>query len=165
VRFAKYREANPMGQSSTASPAPARVHCSFALRQILPSATWFSHSNRQRAPSFFDIRDKNFAISNFTRPRGLDDDFRRSLRVLVRHDQINFDLRQKIHRVFATAVGFRMSVLPAKALHFTNGHPINADLPQGVLDFIQFGKFDNRFNFFHTFSTVSFNHSTTLAFV
>jgi hypothetical protein len=42
-----------------------------------------------------------------------------------------------------------MPVLPAKSLHFTSGHPINADLPQGVLDFIQFGKGDYGFNFFH----------------
>jgi hypothetical protein len=39
-----------------------------------------------------------------------------------------------------------MPVLPAKSLHFTSGHPIYADFPQGVLDFIQFGKRDYGLN-------------------
>jgi hypothetical protein len=61
--------------------------------------------------------------------------------------------------MFPAAVSFRMPVLPAKPLHFTNGHPFNAYLLQGTLDFIQSGKIDHSFDFFHTFFKMSFNYA------
>jgi hypothetical protein len=48
-----------------------------------------------------------------------------------------------------------MSVLPAKSFHFTDGHPIDAHLIEGVLHFVQFGKLDRGFNLFHPYPSLA----------
>jgi hypothetical protein len=47
----------------------------------------------------------------------------------VGHHDFDFDLRQKIHGVFAAAINFRVPFLAAKALDFGNGHALDS---QGV---------------------------------
>jgi hypothetical protein len=56
-----------------------------------------------------------------------------------------------------------MSVMPIKSLHFTNGHPVHADLVQSVLDFAQSGPLNNGFDFLHVLPRVSLIHSAVPA--
>jgi hypothetical protein len=54
-----------------------------------------------------------------------------------------------------------MPVLTAKSPHFTSGHSINANFLQGVLHFIQFGKFDGGFDLFHGLTPSNDDASTS----
>jgi hypothetical protein len=42
-----------------------------------------------------------------------------------------------------------MPFLPAETLDFGNGHALDTDLIQGILDIIQPKRLDNCFDFFH----------------
>jgi len=116
-----------------------------------PVATALAVLNRQCAQRFFYLRDQDFALATGAGLGSLGDDFHCLLQDFVRHDQIKFDHRQKVHGVFLGAIGFFMPVLAAKSFHFTDGHVINANILQGILDFIQFGKLNNGFDLFHRF--------------
>src|SRR5947207_4140430 len=58
-------------------------------------------------------------------------------------------LFRSIDGVFAAAVDFGVTFLPAKAFHFGHGHAFNTELGQGFLDLLELERFDDRFQFFH----------------
>ena len=66
---------------------------------------------------FFHRADKKFSVANLARLGRLDNrlDHRDSLR--VGNHKFNFYFWQKIHRVFAAAINFRVALLTAKAFH------------------------------------------------
>src|SRR5881394_3298321 len=71
---------------------------------------------------------------------------------LVRSDSdLDLDLGQEAHRVFSTAIDFRMTFLPAIPLDFGYRQTVNANGGQGVTDFFQLEWLDDRHNNFHGF--------------
>ena len=59
---------------------------------------------------------------------------------------------QEIDGVFAAAINFGVAFLAAEAFDFGDGHAFDADFAERVFDFLQFERFDDRFDFFHSFS-------------
>src|ERR1700755_1625214 len=58
---------------------------------------------------------------------------------LVRGDcDLDLDLGQEAHRVFSTAINFRMALLTAVSLDFGHRQTMNADGGQGITDFFEF---------------------------
>src|SRR4051812_35930029 len=69
---------------------------------------------------------------------------------LVRGDgDLDLDLGQEAHRVFSTAIDFRMAFLPAVSLDFRHRETVNANGGQGVPDFFEFEWLNDRHNNFH----------------
>ena len=58
-------------------------------------------------------------------------------------------LGREIHGVFAAPVDFRVAFLAAETFHFAHSHPLDPHFRKGVLDLLQFERFDYRFNFLH----------------
>ena len=71
------------------------------------------------------------------------------VQLLVGHDQFDFDFRQEVHGVFAAAIDFGVALLAAKSLDFAHGHAFDANFAEGIFDFLELERFDDRFNFFH----------------
>ena len=67
----------------------------------------------------------------------------------IRKHNLQFDFRQEIDSVFTAAIDFGVAFLPAKSFDFSHRHPFNADFTEGVLHFLQFERFDYRFNLLH----------------
>ena len=61
---------------------------------------------------------------------------------------LNLHLRQKIDRVFAPAINFRVPFLAAEALHFRHRHSLDSELGERFLHFFEFERLDDRFEFF-----------------
>src|SRR5579859_8072534 len=80
-------------------------------------------ANPDRASQF---GDENLAVANLTRASGPQDRVDHFTRMIVRSDDFDFDLRQKVDRVFGSAVGFGMTLLPADTAHFGDRHALNA---------------------------------------
>ena len=81
----------------------------------------------------------------------LDDRADGGIGLAVGHDQFDFYLWQEIHGVFAAAINFGVAFLTAKPLDLAHGHAFDADFAEGVFDFLEFERFDDRFNFLHIF--------------
>lgn len=105
---------------------------------------------RADADDFLHIGNKYLAIPDFARPRGSDNGVNGVLDPVIRQNDFNPDLGQKIDRVFAAPVNLSVPFLAAEALDFGDGHAFDSDLGQGVFDFLQFKRLDNRVDFFHS---------------
>src|SRR5207237_8591148 len=64
---------------------------------------------------------------------------------------LDLDLGQEAHRIFGTAVDFRMALLPAISLDFRHRQTVNADGGQGVTDFFELEWLDDRHTNCHGF--------------
>ena len=67
----------------------------------------------------------------------------------VGQDDFDLHLRQEINGVLAAPIDFGVALLPAKTLDLGDGHALQAEFVQGVLDVVQFERFDDGFNFLH----------------
>src|SRR6202040_2871687 len=62
---------------------------------------------------------------------------------------LDLDLGQEAHRVFSTAVDFRMALLPPISFDFRHRETMNANGGQGIADFFELEWLDDRHNNFH----------------
>ncbi len=69
-------------------------------------------------------------------------------RTVGKHN-FNLKLGQEVDHVLRTAVEFRVSALAPEAFGFNNGHSLQTNLLQRLLNIIQFERFDDRLNFLH----------------
>ena len=97
----------------------------------------------------FDIADKNFAVANLARSSRPNDGLDGLLDQGIGQDDLDLDFREEIDRIFAATVNFRVALLAAETLHFGDGQALRAHSGQRLLNFFQFERFDNGFNFFH----------------
>src|SRR6267378_319541 len=92
---------------------------------------------------------KDFPVADLARAGGLGDDAKSELGLGVGKDQLNLDLGQKIHGVLAAAIEFGMAFLAAEPPDLSDGHSGDSDFVQGLFNFIEFERFDYRFDFLH----------------
>src|SRR5262249_51573908 len=78
-----------------------------------------------------------------------DDRVHRVANHLVRHDDFQLDLGQKIDRVFCPPVHFFVAALAAEAADFGHGHPVHARARQGILDVLELVVANHCLDFFH----------------
>src|ERR1017187_3000556 len=101
------------------------------------------------AHDILDRQDKDFAIADLTGLGGLDDRIDRLAGGIVADGDLQFRLREKIPRVFSTAINLRVPVLPAEALDLGDGHAADADGGQRFLHFLEFEWLDDGNDEFH----------------
>src|SRR5206468_3753758 len=74
------------------------------------------------ADGVFDFGYENLAVTYFSGAGRTDDRLHRRVHLRIGQDDFNFDLRQKVHRVFAAAINLGVALLTAEAFHFGHGH-------------------------------------------
>ncbi len=78
----------------------------------------------------------------------------------IGEDDLELDLGQEVHRVFAAAVDFRVALLAAEAFDLGDGHAFDAEFGEGVFDFLELERFDDGFDFLHDGEFACFLRST-----
>ena len=92
---------------------------------------------------------EHLAVANLPGPGGLGDGVNGGFHLRIGQHGFDFYFGEKIHRIFAAAINFRVPFLPAKTLDLGDGHSLDAQFVERLLDFIQLERFDDRFDFFH----------------
>ena len=101
------------------------------------------------ADGFGNRADKDLAVADTPGAGSGDDGLNGLFLHIVGDNEFDFDLGEKVNRVFAAAVKLGVALLAAVAAGFEYGHAFNACLKQGILDCIQLRRLENRFNFEH----------------
>src|SRR5258706_12874090 len=101
------------------------------------------------ADRLIHLGQKDLAIANLARSGALHDRVNGGFDDFVVDNHFQLDLRQQVDRVFASAIGFGVALLPAMPAHLEYRHPINAHLRQGFFDVFEFGGLNHRFNLVH----------------
>ena len=68
----------------------------------------------------------------------------------VGHYEIDLHFGQESYGVFAAPVNLGVPFLTTKAFHFVESHPVDPEIGKSLFHFVEFERFDNRFNAFHT---------------
>src|SRR6266705_1938363 len=79
---------------------------------------------------------ENLPVADLAGARRLDDSLDRSLEHLLRHHDLDLDLRQEVHDIFGAAVEFRVALLATEALYLGHGQPGNPDFGEGLAAFV-----------------------------
>src|ERR1700751_852337 len=74
-----------------------------------------------------DLRQEYLAITNLARTSGAHDSGHGLLHQFVGEDYFELHLRQKVDRVFTSAVELGVALLTAMSTDFENGHAVNAN--------------------------------------
>src|SRR5260370_34203575 len=82
----------------------------------------FSRFIGSNTDGLVDIIDKDFAVSDFASLCCFHDRDCRAFDDAVREDHLNFDLGEKINRIFATAVDFSVAFLASETLYLRDCH-------------------------------------------
>src|SRR5215510_7868682 len=101
---------------------------------------------------FFDIGDEDLAVTDPPGLGGATDRLDGFLDHVVAEYNLDLHLGEKIDDVFGPAVEFGMPLLPSEALGFGNGDPLQSDLLQRFLHFVEFEGFDHRLDLLHPIS-------------
>src|SRR5258708_2772262 len=104
---------------------------------------------RPDANCFLHLEEEDLPVADFTGLGGANDRLDCGLHTVIRQNDFEFDLRQKIHCVFAAAVDFSMPFLAAEPFDLTYSHSLQPNLGQGVFDLLDFERLYNRFDFLH----------------
>lgn len=97
------------------------------------------------------VKDENFTVTDFAGLRRANNRIYADIDNVVRHDNLNFYLRQKIHHILRAAIQLGMAFLTAKTFHLGDRHAGNADFSQCFADIVQLEGFNNRINLFMLF--------------
>src|ERR1039457_3833845 len=86
----------------------------------------FARFLRSNAHRGLDGTHKYFPVPDLARLGRLHDRIDRRRRKRVGQHNLDLELRQKIHRVFAAAIDLGMTLLTAETFDFGNRHPLNS---------------------------------------
>ena len=96
------------------------------------------------------LRHDSFCVSLCkSHDAGLADGVDRLFHQVVADHDLDFDLGQKVHDVFRTAIQFRVALLPTKALGFGNGDTLQTDFLKRLLHFVEFERLDDCLDLLH----------------
>src|SRR5437867_7934 len=99
----------------------SRILCSVPLERC------FSTIIIPDPNGFGDVIYKDFSIADFAGARSGGQGLDHLVRARRRHHQLYLHLRQQVHVVLLAAVNLFVTLLPAMAAHFRDGHAIHAD--------------------------------------
>lgn len=104
---------------------------------------------RPDADCIFDGDHKDFTVSDFSCFRGFPYGVNHFGDDVVCDDDLDLDLWEEVHGVFTTPVDFGMTLLPAKAFDFADGHALDSDFGKGRFYVLQLEGFDDGFYELH----------------
>src|SRR6266403_5461206 len=93
--------------------------------------------------------DEDLAVADVAGLRGRRHHVGHLLDEVVRHDDLDLDLREEVHRVLAAAIQLGVSFLAAEAAHLGHGHADHADAGERLLDVVQLERLDDRLDLLH----------------
>src|SRR5262245_10031184 len=67
----------------------------------------------------------------------------------VRHDDLDLDLGEEIHRVLTAPIQLRVALLPTEPAHLRHGHADDPDGGERLLDVVELERLDDRLDLFH----------------
>src|SRR5215472_10176538 len=94
-----------------------------------------------------NVINKYFAVAYLSGFGGAGQRRKNFIETVGRHDDFDLHLGQEIDVVFLAAVGFFVTLLPPMAAHFADGHAVNPDTSQRVLNRIELKRLYDRFDF------------------
>src|SRR3990172_5691502 len=134
------------------------VECSVERRE----SAYGAPSNRRLAPlagpdpdHVVDRDDEDLPVSD---PAGLGRGLDRLdylVALVVRDDDFDLHLGQKVNGVFAAPVQFGVPFLPAETFDLAYGEPLDPHLGQSALHLVKFEGLDDRFDLLHPSSSIS----------
>src|SRR4051812_10946292 len=89
------------------------------------------------AHRLFDGRNEDLAVADASRLGALLHGIEDVVHELVGDDDLDLHLRHEVDDVRRPAVDLFLPAGATEALHFGHGHPLNADLTEGVLDLVE----------------------------
>src|SRR5215475_8714723 len=98
------------------------------------------------ANSFFDLIEKDFAVSDFARRGGSEDAVDGLVDEVVGHDHLDFDLGEQINTVLLPAIVLRVSLLAAMAAYLGNSHALHAQIGECAADGFEPVRLNDRFH-------------------
>src|SRR6202034_2603261 len=98
---------------------------------------------------FLDMRYKYLAIADPARLRRTADRFDRRTKILVRNDDFDLHLGQKVDDILSPSIKLGMSLLPAEAFRFEDGDSLDSGLLQRFLHLVEFERLDDRLDLLH----------------
>src|SRR5271170_7932108 len=101
------------------------------------------------ANGFLDLRYKYLAIPDPARLRRTADRFDRRTKILVRNDDFDLHLGQKVDDILGPPIKLGMSLLPAEAFRFEDGDSLDSGLLQRFLHLVEFERLDDRLDLLH----------------
>src|SRR6516162_7525724 len=100
-----------------------------------------------------DLRYKYLAIADAAGLGRAADRLDRRPEILVRDDDFDFHLRQKVDDILGPAIELGVALLPAEALRFEDGNALDSRFLQRFLHFVELERLDDRLDLFHFFET------------
>src|SRR5205085_11580805 len=101
------------------------------------------------ADRFLDIGNEDLAVADATGLGSAADGVDRLLHQIVADHDLDFDLGQEVHDVFRTAIQFRMTFLPAKALGLGNGDTLQSDFLKRLFHLVELERLDDGLDLLH----------------
>src|SRR5882724_7494897 len=96
------------------------------------------------ADYFLDIHDEYLAVTDASRARSLLDGVDGGVEAAVLDDDLDLHLGQEVDDILGAAIELGMSLLAAEALGLSDRDALHADFLQGLLNFVQFERLDDR---------------------
>src|SRR5262249_41454125 len=121
-------------------PLPPKVQPSYG------GVTALASTNSDRV---LDARYEDFAVADAASMGRASNRIDRLLDHLVLEDELDLHLGEEVDDILGTAIEFGMALLPAEALGLQHGDPLETDLVQGVLHFIELEGLDDRLDLLH----------------
>src|ERR1700684_1757842 len=101
------------------------------------------------ANGFLGLRYKYLGIPDPPRLRRIADRFDRRTQILVRNDDFDLHLGQKVDDILSPPIKLGMSLLPAEAFRFEDGDSLDSGLLQRFLHLVEFERLDDRLDLLH----------------
>ena len=102
------------------------------------------------ADCLFDIADEDLATADAPGSGSVLDRFDRFFSEIIAEHDLDFHLGQKINDVFRAAIEFGVAFLAPEALGLGDRDALQPDLLQSLFDLVEFDRFDDCFDFFHS---------------
>ena len=128
------------------------VPCWFlGVNQIDVLESFFTALAGADAEDVEDVEDGDLAVADFAGVGYVGDGLDDGVQEAVGNEDLDFGLRKEVHGVFAATVDFRVAALSAESFDFSDGHSMNADFTECVLNVVEFMWLDDGFDLFHMF--------------
>src|SRR5256884_2320213 len=101
---------------------------------------------------FFDVGDEDLAVADPPGLGGTTDRLDGFLDHVIAEHNLDLHLGEKIDNVFGPAIKLGVAFLPSKPLGFGDGDPLQSDLLQRLLHFVELEGLDHRLDLLHRVS-------------
>src|SRR6202012_383097 len=114
-----------------------------------PLNRFFAAFARADPHGFFNRADEDLSVADASGLGAFLDRVEHVVNELVRHDDLDLHLRNEVDDVRRPAVDLFLAARAAKALHLGDRHALDAHFGEGIFDFVELERLDDRFDLLH----------------